>query len=346
MPTVSIIIPVYNVGKYIENSIKSVCAQSFKDFEVLLVDNNTPDDSIEIAERILKDNNIEYRVVKQTIQGLPAARNMGIEEAHGEWIVSIDPDDTISHFFLEELYNAAILHDLNIVFSKYNEVTKDNLFDFPQEKYTNCFLEYSQYEITHLLLIRKLPLMVSNMFFRKSSFIKNNIKFDEEVLLGADLMELWEILIYEDRVGYIDKFLYNHYLREDSLMSAPSDIKVKSNLDGYKRILNRVYKKYDENFIKLIYARAVLAILNTLSQFGDYALFKNNYDIYYDDNVYNSLKLFPDFKIRVFNSLMKLCPFIYNHFNKLIRRSSLITKWRLNRKINRNATTIDAKQML
>ena len=81
MPKVTIVIPVYKVGKYIENSMKSVIAQRFTDFEVVLVDNNTPDDSIEIAERVLAGTNINYRVVKQTIQGLPAARNKGIEEA-------------------------------------------------------------------------------------------------------------------------------------------------------------------------------------------------------------------------------------------------------------------------
>ena len=83
MPKVSFVIPVYKVGKYIENSMKSVCYQTFRDFEVVLVDNNTPDDSIEIAERVLKEGGIDYRVVKQTIQGLPAARNMGIREAKG-----------------------------------------------------------------------------------------------------------------------------------------------------------------------------------------------------------------------------------------------------------------------
>ena len=77
--------------------MKSVIAQRFADFEVILVDNNTPDDSIEIAEKVLAGTNINYRVVKQTIQGLPAARNKGIEKAKGEWIISIDPDDTIHH---------------------------------------------------------------------------------------------------------------------------------------------------------------------------------------------------------------------------------------------------------
>ena len=76
MPRISVVIPVYKVGKYIENSMKSVCYQTFKDFEVVLVDNNSPDDSIEIAEKVLKEGGIDYGVVKQTIQGLPAARNM------------------------------------------------------------------------------------------------------------------------------------------------------------------------------------------------------------------------------------------------------------------------------
>ena len=129
MPKVSFVIPVYKVGKYIENSMKSVCYQTFRDFEVVLVDNNTPDDSIEIAEKVLKEEAIDYRVVKQTIQGLPAARNMGIREAKGEWIISIDPDDTVSSRFLADLYECATSNKLDIVFSKYEECGEEILFD-------------------------------------------------------------------------------------------------------------------------------------------------------------------------------------------------------------------------
>ncbi|MFT0411586.1 glycosyltransferase family 2 protein [Bacteroides thetaiotaomicron] len=170
MPIISVIIPVYNVGKYIENSMKSVIAQRFADFEVILVDNNTPDDSIEIAEKVLAGTNINYRVVKQTIQGLPAARNKGIEKAKGEWIISIDPDDTISSFFLQELYRYATDNNLPVVFGEYDEVTEENLFIFPEENKEGAFELLDREYTMENLLTRRLPLMVSNMFFKKSFF--------------------------------------------------------------------------------------------------------------------------------------------------------------------------------
>ena len=122
---------------WIRLSVESILNQTFKDFEVVLVDNNTPDDSIEIAEKVLKEGAIDYRVVKQTIQGLPAARNLGIREAKGEWIVSIDPDDTVSSRFLADLYESATSNNLSIVFSKYAECGEDILFDFPEENKEN-----------------------------------------------------------------------------------------------------------------------------------------------------------------------------------------------------------------
>ena len=167
MPKISFVIPVYKVGKYIENSMKSVCYQTFRDFEVVLVDNNTPDDSIEIAEKVLKEGGIDYRVVKQTIQGLPAARNMGIREAKGEWIISIDPDDTVSSRFLADLYECATSNNLSIVFSKYAECGEDILFEFPEEKKEGVIEFYDKEDVLKLLLVRKLPLMISNMFFKK-----------------------------------------------------------------------------------------------------------------------------------------------------------------------------------
>lgn len=327
MPKISVVIPVYKVGKYIENSMKSVCRQTFRDFEVLLVDNNTPDDSIEIAERVLKEGNIEYRVVKQTIQGLPAARNMGIREAKGEWIVSIDPDDTISSRFLEELLTCATTNNLDIVFSKYAEVGADRLFDFPEESKEGVTEFYSRDEVLPLLLVRKLPLMISNMFFNKAAFIEKGCWFDEDVILGADLINLWRILISTDRIAYISKYLYNHFYRPDSLMTAPNWKKIDSNIVGYGRLRVYVGEKYSKQMGDWIYARAIYAFLSTLCIYGGKEMYKEYLKKYYAREVHVILQTFPDKKIRVLDRMVSLSPSFFYRFNKALRDpNSLIWK--------------------
>lgn len=326
MISVSIVIPVYKVGKYIENSIRSVISQKFKDFEVILVDNNTPDDSIEIASQLLDNTDIPYRIVKQTKQGLPAARNRGIEVAQGEWVISIDPDDTISSLFIKELFECANNNEIDVVFSKYNEVGTKDLFVFHEESKPDCIEIINRDDVLKRLLVRSLPLMVSNMFFRRSFFVSHCLKFDEEVILGADLLLLWRLLAYVDKVAYINKYLYNHYTREDSLMTAPSEEKVYSNLAGYKRQSLFVSDHYSEKFSSWIYAREVFALLSTMSQFADYRTYSAVYHNIYNDQVHSGLSDFPDKKIRIMNKALLPFPRAFFRFTRFIRNNPSIAR--------------------
>ena len=319
MPKVSFVIPVYKVGKYIENSMKSVCSQTFRDFEVVLVDNNTPDDSIEIAERVLKEGSINYRVVKQTIQGLPAARNMGIREAKGDWIVSIDPDDTVSSRFLAELYKCATENELDTVFSKYAEVGAETLFDFPEENKEDVTEIYEKDEVLKLLLVRKLPLMISNMFFNKAAFVAKGCWFDEDVILGADLINLWRILINTDRIAYINKFLYNHFERPDSLMTAPSWKKIDSNIMGYERLRGYVEKHHSVKLGERIYGRAIYAFMSTLCIYGWKDMYKDYLNKYYNKDIHQILQTFPDAKIQKLDWILYISPSLFYLLNKALR---------------------------
>lgn len=336
MAQISVVIPVYKVGKYIENSMKSVCYQTFRDFEVVLVDNNTPDDSIEIAERVLKESDIDYRIVKQTIQGLPAARNMGIREAKGEWIISIDPDDTVSSRFLADLYECATANNLDTVFSKYAEVGEDGLFVFPEENKEGVTELYDKDEVLKLLLVRKLPLMISNMFFKKEAFVKKGCWFDEDVVLGADLINLWRILINTDRIAYINKFLYNHFERPDSLMTAPSWKKIDSNIMGYSRLRGYVKERYSEQFGEWIYGRAVYAFMATLCIHGGKDMYKEYLKKYYNKDVHQVLQSFPDGKIQKLDKVLNLSPSMFYYVNKALRDPNSIVWKTIAKKLHNN----------
>lgn len=320
MPKISVIIPVYNVGKYIENSIKSVVSQHFTDFEVVLVDNNTPDDSIEIAENVLKKTKVDYRVVKQTIQGLPAARNMGIAQAKGEWIVSIDPDDTISPFFLEELYRYANESGSSVVFGEYDEVEEKGLFLFPEEEKKDAFEVLDREYTLNKLLTRELPLMVSNMFFKKSFFIEHGFQFDQGVILGADLMLVWRIILNLEKIGHLNKKLYNHFFRSDSLITAPSSKKIETNLAGYRRTCDYVAKNYNKEFSEWIYARELYGLLSVVSVHGEYKMLKDNINLYYTKDIHKSLQTFPDKRIVIMDKILCLCPWLFFHINKQLRQ--------------------------
>src|SRR5215467_10383964 len=93
VPSVSVIVPAYKAGKYIEATIRSVLAQSWRDFELIVVDDGSPDDQEEIVKRLAtEDNRIRY--VKQQNAGVSAARNNGYELSKGKYLAFLDADDT------------------------------------------------------------------------------------------------------------------------------------------------------------------------------------------------------------------------------------------------------------
>ena len=103
---ISVIVPVYRVEKYLPACIDSILNQTFTDFELILVDDGSPDRCPEICDETAK-RDARVRVIHQANQGLSAARNAGIEAARGAWLSFVDSDDFLAPDFLETLYDAA-----------------------------------------------------------------------------------------------------------------------------------------------------------------------------------------------------------------------------------------------
>ena len=114
MPKVSIIVPVYNVEKYIRQCIESILSQSFKDFELILVDDGSPDNCPAICDEYAKRDE-RVKVIHKENGGVSAARNTGIAASSGEWIYLVDSDDWIEGDAIEHLYREAVEQDVDCV---------------------------------------------------------------------------------------------------------------------------------------------------------------------------------------------------------------------------------------
>lgn len=120
MPKISVIIPVYKVEKYLAECIVSVLAQDFTDFELILVNDGSPDRCDLICHQFAdQDNRIVY--IEQDNTGVSVARNNGLKHAKGDYVYFMDSDDTISENFLSSFYNKAIETDADIVILSKNE---------------------------------------------------------------------------------------------------------------------------------------------------------------------------------------------------------------------------------
>lgn len=125
MPMVSIIMPVYNVEKYIRGSIDSVLAQTYTDFELIIVDDGSPDYSPQICDEYASKNN-RIRVIHKLNGGLSSARNTGVDHANGKYILFIDSDDTIEPDLLEKVVPVAEKENADVtIFGIKTVVTKN-----------------------------------------------------------------------------------------------------------------------------------------------------------------------------------------------------------------------------
>jgi glycosyltransferase involved in cell wall biosynthesis len=130
MPEISVVIPLYNKGPYIERAITSVMSQSFQDFELIVVDDGSTDGGGEIVEAI---RNPLLKLVRQENQGVSAARNRGIELARGEWIAFLDADDAWKPGFLEEIMNLRRLFpEAGALVTAYEFIDIDGSQGFPK----------------------------------------------------------------------------------------------------------------------------------------------------------------------------------------------------------------------
>ena len=114
MSKISVIVPVYNVGKYIEKTVLSVLNQTYKDFELIIIDDGSKDGSGEICDG-LACNDSRVKVIHQQNAGVSVARNVGMAEAIGEWITFLDGDDYLDENYLQEMITCADSGNYQIV---------------------------------------------------------------------------------------------------------------------------------------------------------------------------------------------------------------------------------------
>ena len=200
-PKISVITTVYNVGQYIEKTIESMLSQSFKDWEMLLVNDCTPDDSV---EKIMRYDDPRLVLINNKMNvGAGKARQVGIDNAKGDFILFLDGDDWLSEECLEKLYNAAIEKDADIVNCWVKEIDDYGLVD-PRIK-----ADKKERFTTYL----------GNKLIRTSLF---NLTNYSPLRLYEDINTLFRLLELTEKVVKIDYVGYNYNVRPNSLTTTPN----------------------------------------------------------------------------------------------------------------------------
>lgn len=266
---VSIIIPIYNTGEYLHKCISSVLSQTLTDFELILVNDGSKDNSGQICDEYArKDSRI--KVIHKENAGVSAARNDGIKLACGEYIGFIDSDDWIDSSMYEELYGLAKQNDAQIVMCDTVSVfdNKPTEPDTINQLRKDVLLEKED-------LFPSLLLEMAGSACRciyKSSLIKeNNVLFPVGIKLSED--RIFNILAfgYSNNIYYTKTALYNRYMREGSAVNKYYENKLQMALDAKtktEQALDMVWKKdeYKTMYLRQFVVACYSAISDTLSK--------------------------------------------------------------------------------
>ena len=206
---VTIAIPVYGVESYIEKCAISLFEQTYSNLEILFINDNTPDKSIEIIKRTLKKyphRKNQVRIFDQPKNmGCPAARNLAVEIASGEFIFHVDADDWIEPDAISVLVNEQQSTGSDLVVGNYLIETQN-----ATKLVQYCDITKSKKEIVKDCLDDKTSQSVWGILIKRSIYIENNIKANESFHVGEDWQVSPLLLYHAKKIAYVDKVIY-HY---------------------------------------------------------------------------------------------------------------------------------------
>ena len=285
MELISIIIPVYNVEKYLKRSLDCIIAQTYTNWEALLVVDGSPDNSGKICDEYAKKDS-RFRVFHKDNQGVAAARNTGIENAKGDYISFIDSDDFAHEDMLLRQYEMLKKYEADLVITGY-EFAYDDKMALPQKRGEITILD-SKEAIKYILKNQQFCSPWTKLYKKK---LFNNVKYPVGAIY-EDLMTAFEIFMAADTIVYVDIPYYNYFQASESITRSDFHYGKLDEVKALKMQADFISRNYPEmeNEAKLKYLDNVFGhIINLVTKDDEVGVEKyreftqviiDNYDFY------------------------------------------------------------------
>lgn len=311
---VSVIVPIYNVEKYIANAIKSVCAQSCRQLEVILVDDGSEDASVTIAlEQLKHTSDICYTVIRQSNSGQGAARNAGVEQASGEWLLFLDADDVLQDNAVERLLDVGTRDSCDFVFSDFQKVSIGD--EFQNIAYDHGEKILSGAELQRKFLVRQIPVIVPGTLYNKKWYKEHQLRFDS-VRFSEDQHFLWQAIVKADRVGHVCATLYNYLTRPNSIMTGSKAKQLKDAYGVFCELQREL--EHDIHSIpevkKWMLDRWTLGMLRTGATILEWEDFRSVLVELNGLDHARNMRGFPEKKAFIMSNMLKISPKLYYKF--------------------------------
>lgn len=210
---ISVIIPIYNLSEYLSKSIESVLAQTYKNFEIIAVDDGSIDNSGELLKEYAKRDG-RVKPISKKNGGVSSARNLGIEKSAGEYIFFLDGDDWLEPNALEKLCESAYKFD--IIQAAYVNIYEDGLQESPKDVYfVNEEISNNEQMLSYYFLA-KIQESSWNKLYKRTAI--GDIRFNEGLCVGEDSTFVYNVLKRTKSVKLIKDITYYYYIREGSCM--------------------------------------------------------------------------------------------------------------------------------
>lgn len=249
MIEVSVIVPIYNVEKYLEKCINSLLSQTLEDIQIILVNDGSKDNSGNIAKECEKNNKNRIIYVEKENGGLSDARNYGLKYATGDFIAFLDSDDYIEKNAYEEMYNKAIEENADYV-------ECDFIWEFPNKIRVDKQYPYKNKK-EMLSFVR---VVAWNKLIKRQLITDNNLEFPKG-LRYEDVEFTYKLIPFINKFAYVDKPFIHYVQREGSIANVQNErtAEIFTVLDNviefYKK--NNIYEKYRDE-LEYNYARYLL----------------------------------------------------------------------------------------
>ena len=277
MPKVSIIIPIYNVEKYLDRCVQSVINQTLQDIEIILVDDESPDGCPQMCDEYARKDN-RVKVVHKKNAGLGFARNSGLEVATGEYVTFLDSDDFVDKDTYRQIYENILKNELEICYFTYCRYLNDGTII--HESHLGDEKLYIGKEQTERFMLDMVGKVYNNpdseyhimsvcFGVYKTDIIKrNNVKFvSEREIASEDLIFHIDLLPYITRIGYLPKEFYYYYVNTGSITFTYSDAKYNSYIKLIETVKSKLSERYDAEKYEPHYYTQVLRVYKMLFRF-------------------------------------------------------------------------------
>ncbi len=239
---ISIIVPVYNVKAYLDRCIISLINQTYKNLEIILVDDGSKDGSGAICDKYASEDS-RIKVIHKQNGGVSSARNLGLDIATGEYIGFIDSDDYVETGMYEALYNVAVSENADMTMTGFTQVrvggnSQINEVDFSIDwSKENIIKNYFKQGI-----VKEIMYSPCNKLYKKS--LINDLRFSEKYRMGEDILFIFQCVERANKFSCVKGVFYNYVMRENSAMTSSFSKKRLDYIYAIKEIQKACIEKY------------------------------------------------------------------------------------------------------